>query len=537
MTTRDRMVLIGVIVLVALAGGYLLVVSPERKQVAQAEAQVQSAQQQLESAKTAAAGAKAAEQRYDTAYSSVVRLGEAVPPATEVPSLIFELDVASGERNVNFASISSTASGSAPSSAASSSAAGAEAASATPAGFTQMPFTFVFKGSFEGLAHLLGQVDSFVERTTTGELRVSGRLLTIQGADITIENANGTTASGAKVNPFAPPLTATITATAYVLPASQGLTGGATPILPGSTGSSSSSSTTPARHQGDTMNEILQSLKSDLLDRRMLPIVVLLVVALAGAVAYTVLAGSGSSGTPRGVRLWPGHATYPGPFAGGAAGPREPQRGPRRDDRWHALPAQGGQARPLHPAPRGGQTGSNEHRDHARRIHPISLETKSSSSTGGSSTTPTQPTQPTKPTTPTKKPKPKPAYVVNLEFGLLPTPGAPVQLTPYELRARKQLPSASDPRIIFTGVHGSPFEAVFALNSEVIPKGEGICLPSTSQCESIELAAGKSEQLEYLEPTGQTVVYELKVISIARPEGASAARIARRRHHHRHHHG
>ena len=151
-----------------------------------------------------------------------------------------------------------------------------------------------------------------------------------------------------------------------------------------------------------------------------------------------------------------------------------------------------------------------------------SSESKSSSSTGGSSTTsPTQPTQPTKPTTPTKKPKPKPAYILKLEFGPLPTtPGTPVQLKPYELRARTQLPSASDPRIVFTGVHGSPFEAVFALTAEVIPKptSQGTCVPSTSQCESIELAAGKSEQLEYLEPTGQSVVYELKVISIARPK-------------------
>jgi hypothetical protein len=248
MTTRDRLVLIGVIVLVALAGGYLLVVSPERKQAAQAETQVQSAQQQLESARTAAAGAKAAEQRYDAAYNSVVSLGKAVPPATEVPSLIYELDVASDQRNVDFASISSSASGSASSSAASSSTAGAAGASAAPAGFTQMPFTFVFKGSYEGLAHLLAQVDSFVQRTTTGELRVSGRLLTIQGADITIESSGSTGVGGAKYNPFAPPLTATITATAYVLPASQGLTGGATPILPGSTGSpsTSASATTPA---------------------------------------------------------------------------------------------------------------------------------------------------------------------------------------------------------------------------------------------------------------------------------------------------
>jgi hypothetical protein len=241
MTNRDRLVLIGVIVLVALAGGYLLVVSPERKQAAQAQAQVQGAQQQLESARTAASGAKAAEQRYTAAYSSVVSLGKAVPPATEVPSLIYELDQSSNQRNVDFASISTT------SSSAASSAAGAAAASATPAGFTQMPFTFVFKGSFDGLAHLLGQVDGFVQRTTAGELRVSGRLLTIQGADITIENVSGATSvSGGKANPISPLLTATITATAYVLPASQGLTGGATPILPGSTGSAPSSSTTPA---------------------------------------------------------------------------------------------------------------------------------------------------------------------------------------------------------------------------------------------------------------------------------------------------
>jgi len=246
MTTRDRLVLIGVVVLVVLAGGYLMVVSPERKQAAQAEAQVQSAQQQLESARTADSGAKEAEQRYAAAYSSVVSLGKAVPPATEVPSLIYELDLASGERNVDFASISTSSSGSGPGSGSAASSSAAAAASATPAGFTQMPFTFVFKGSFQGLAHLLGQVDGFVQRTHTGELRVAGRLLTIQGADIAIESAGGTTAGATKANPLSPPLTATITATAYVLPATQGLTGGATPILPGSAGSASSNSTTPA---------------------------------------------------------------------------------------------------------------------------------------------------------------------------------------------------------------------------------------------------------------------------------------------------
>lgn len=282
------------------------------------------------------------------------------------------------------------------------------------------------------------------------------------------------------------------------------------------------------------MNEILQSLKSDLLDRRMLPIVVLLVAALAGAVAYTVLAGSGSSNTPAAAAIGPVTPPTRGPTLAVQQAPANPNGALAETTDGARYQHRAGRHNPFTPLP-----GAVKQEVTSTATTPAastpSSESKSSSSTGGNSTTPTQPTQPTKPTTPAKKPKPKPAYVVNLQFGALPTtPGAPVELVPYELRARKQLPSASDPRLIFTGVHGSPFEAVFALTSEVIPKGEGVCLPSTSQCESIELAAGKSEQLEYLEPTGQTVVYELKVISIARPEGASAARIARRHHHHHH---
>ncbi|MGH2854107.1 MAG: type II secretion system protein GspM [Solirubrobacteraceae bacterium] len=251
MTTRDRLVLIGVVVLVVLAGGFLLVVSPERKQAAQAQTQVQSARQQLETAEAQDTSAQAAEQRYTAAYSSVVSLGKAVPPATEVPALIYELDQASNQHDVNFNSIS-TGTGGSSGAASSSSAAAAATASATPAGFTQMPFTFVFKGSFQGLARLLGKIDGFVQRNTAGNVLVNGRLLTIQGADITVESpssasAGGTSASSSKSKPSAPLLSATITATAYVLPAGQGLTGGATPIAPApASASPSSSSSAPA---------------------------------------------------------------------------------------------------------------------------------------------------------------------------------------------------------------------------------------------------------------------------------------------------
>jgi hypothetical protein len=109
-----------------------------------------------------------------------------------------------------------------------------------------MPFTFVFNGSFFDLEHLLESLNRFTLRTSSGGLQVKGRLLTLKSITLgPLSSASGTTSSGPnKV------LSGTISATAYVLPASQGLTGGANPETPGSTTSStsgaSSSPTAPA---------------------------------------------------------------------------------------------------------------------------------------------------------------------------------------------------------------------------------------------------------------------------------------------------
>jgi hypothetical protein len=243
MTGRDRIVLMAIIVLVVLAGGYLMVVSPERKQAAEAQTAVQSAQGQLQSAEQQAASARAAQQRYAAAYSSVVSLGKAVPPADEVPSLIFELEQASNQREVDFNSITSSGAGGAAGAAGASAA--TAASTAASGGFTQMPFTFIFKGGFAGLAHLLGQVEGFAVRTNAGGLAVSGRLLTIQGVTITPENggsAGNKAAGGTSGSSSSGALTATVTATAYVLPATQGLTGGATPSAPSAAGTTTTAS-------------------------------------------------------------------------------------------------------------------------------------------------------------------------------------------------------------------------------------------------------------------------------------------------------
>ncbi len=244
MTTRDRLVVMVVIALVAIGGGWLLLVSPERQKAADLQGQVASAQQQLQSAQTEAASARTAEAQYTTAYASIVSLGKAVPPTQEVPSLVYQIDQATGDKRVEFNSITSgTASGSGSGSA--SAAATAAADTATPSAFTPLPFTFVFKGSYYQLDHLIEQVNGFAQRTASGSVHVSGRLLTIQGADITIEQKGGSSSSTGSE------LTATITATAYALPSSQGLTGGATPAGPAGSATqtsagSASSPTTPA---------------------------------------------------------------------------------------------------------------------------------------------------------------------------------------------------------------------------------------------------------------------------------------------------
>jgi Tfp pilus assembly protein PilO len=239
MTGRDRIVFLALSALAVVAAVWLLAVAPEREKAAKLGGEVGTAQAQLATAESQVAAARTAEAGYPTEYASLVNLGKAVPTGQEVPSLIIQLAQASGEKQVEFSSITSSGSGSASSSSASATPAAASA------GFTAMPFTFVFSGSFFDLYNLFQQINRFTLRTSSGSLQVSGRLLTIQGVQLTPEPA----ASGSG-KPSSGKLTGTITATAYVLPASQGAAAGATATSPTgaqtTSGSASSSPATPA---------------------------------------------------------------------------------------------------------------------------------------------------------------------------------------------------------------------------------------------------------------------------------------------------
>jgi len=111
-------------------------------------------------------------------------------------------------------------------------------------------------------------------------------------------------------------------------------------------------------------------------------------------------------------------------------------------------------------------------------------------------------------------------------FGVLPAGATPqaTPLTPYEnLALLAPLPSAKEPLIVFRGVTAGGKSATFTLVGEAILHGDAACLPSATQCEAIDLRAGESEQLEYLSATGQSVVYELRVVAIVSSKASSAA--------------
>lgn len=243
MTTRDRLMLMGIVMLAVLLGAWFTTVAPEREQAAKVTAEVEAARKQLASAESQANSAKSAQAQYSSAYSSLVSLGQAVPSSTETPALIYTLDKATHSRNVQFSSISTATSG--PASSAAS--AGATSAALSTA-FSQQPFTFVFNGSFVDLYKLLDQLEGFTVQTPSGALHVNGRLLTIDSVSLAPDAEVQSSSASSKSQSAR--LTGTVTATAYVLPAGASALGGATPSAPaGTTGSASTSSgsaTTPA---------------------------------------------------------------------------------------------------------------------------------------------------------------------------------------------------------------------------------------------------------------------------------------------------
>jgi cytoskeletal protein RodZ len=280
------------------------------------------------------------------------------------------------------------------------------------------------------------------------------------------------------------------------------------------------------------MNDLFNSLKSDLLDRRFLPILALVGVALVAAFAYAVL-GGGSSTSP----------TTPTPSASSGAtkavgvvaisqapAPDEAVSETTNSDHQHSgaprnpftpLPSTKAKSStapastsstPASSSPSGGSSSSSP------------AGSSSSGSSGGSgSSSPSTPAKPAKPKAPTK------IYQVDVLFGAAPvgTPSQSIPLTVFNNLTRLSPLSVNGqaPLLVFAGATAGGASAIFTIVSEVFPHGPAVCHPSASQCQAIQLAPGQSEELEYAPLGGQALVYRLELGSITAVK-ASAARAA-----------
>ena len=226
MTGRDRNVAVIVLVLAAIAAGWLLVISPKRDEASKLGGQVSAAQSQLDGFRAQLSAGEAARSAYAQSYATLARLGEAVPADDNVPSLIYQVQSAASSTRVDFEGlVLNPSSGSSPTPASSPSASQAATAalppgaSVGPAGFPIEPFTFTFRGNFFHLSSFLGRLERLVRAGNT-HVSVSGRLMTLNAISL-----------GPAPEGF-PHIIATVSATTYILPASEGLTAGASTAGP-----------------------------------------------------------------------------------------------------------------------------------------------------------------------------------------------------------------------------------------------------------------------------------------------------------------
>ncbi len=269
------------------------------------------------------------------------------------------------------------------------------------------------------------------------------------------------------------------------------------------------------------MNEFFASVKADLTDRRLVPIVAVVCALLVAALAYALL-GGGSSSSPSTVPPVPSVTPAKGiavttnttekAVAETTDGVTEQTHGVARDP-FAALPGSGTTTTTA----TAGTTSSSS------SITPSAPTSSGGETSGGSTSTETSGSSNGGQSKP--KSKPKTVYDVTIKFGTLPPGTTPETANLHEykkLKLQTPLPSAEQGLIVFRGVTSKGKSATFTIVSEAIPSGAGACLPSAVQCEAVDLKPGETEQFA-VQQNGQAVVYELRVLGIEAEKASTAA--------------
>jgi hypothetical protein len=268
MTSRDRKIILAIVPLVVVLAYWFLALGPKREEASTAGSQLSHQQQRRDKARTQVTQAESSKQTFAADYTSLVRLGKAVPTKLDMPSVLVQLESAARGTGIGFVRISAgerqAAGGAAAAqppappggSSANPAAAGGQtaqsapggaveaagnsvntangktakregaggaaikaSAASPPAGLDTQPLDLEFSGSFFHLADFFHRLKRFV-RVVNDNVEVRGRLLTVEGLTFKADAENF------------PRLKATMQATVYLAPANQGATAGATPQGP-----------------------------------------------------------------------------------------------------------------------------------------------------------------------------------------------------------------------------------------------------------------------------------------------------------------
>lgn len=242
MSANNRMIVAMLVVAAVVAGFWILLLSPKRKEATELSTEASQAKASLAQAQAEVSQALQAERQFPVAYQQLVVLGKAVPNGDETPSLLVQLNHLAKHAHVRFQDLVLTPSSggsaeapvptpppaeeSGPGGTASQVSATEVAASTLPlgaaigpAGLAVMPYELNFTGNFFHLADFIRGLDSLV-KTENSKVEVSGRLLTIDSFSL----------EGAEAG--FPQLEATFFITTYLTPPGQGITAGATLAAP-----------------------------------------------------------------------------------------------------------------------------------------------------------------------------------------------------------------------------------------------------------------------------------------------------------------
>lgn len=252
LTARDRKILLVIGVLVVPLAYWFLLLSPKRDEQSTVQNQLTQARSAEQTAAERLANLTQAKRSFASDYTTVITLGKSIPSTLDMSSLLTQLDAAAGGNRVIFTSVTSGAHSSQPGAAsAGTTTTGASQSSSKPTsslpGLDSVPISFEFDGTFFDLANFFHNVKRFVQ-VVNGQVVVTGRLITIDNVEFKVPPVAGSAGSGGS-----PTVSATVSATVYLAPESQGVTAGATPSGPAGTSSaaapvsgSSSASSAPS---------------------------------------------------------------------------------------------------------------------------------------------------------------------------------------------------------------------------------------------------------------------------------------------------